>query len=250
VATNSVGASSPYTSTVYVINTPTSVSTSTGTCAGQMHNLIVGSNASNIMWQGGQTSFTASFGPTVTTVYSYTVFTGACSSTGTATMTVCAAPPTPTFTQLGNILTSSSAGGYQWYFNGGPIPGATTQTLDISVLGDGFYSVWADNGCGCQVSSTVIYLTVTNISPVSVFSGIQIFPNPAYDLLNIAFKAALEKEMSYSIVNSLGQTIKTGKIRSGTTDKISLDLEGMANGLYTLNLYSASASIKYKFLKQ
>ncbi len=250
VATNSVGASAPYTSTVYVINTPTSVPTSTGTCSGQLHSLTVTTNASNVIWQGGQTGTTASFGPTVTTVYSYTVFTGACSSTGTATMSVCAAPTTPTFTQLGNILTSTSAGGYQWYFNGGPIPGATTQTLDISVNGDGFYSVWADNGCGCQVSSTVIYLTVTNIDHLSAFSGIQIFPNPAYEILNIAFKTPLEKDMSFVIMNSLGQTVKTGKIRSGTSDKIALELDGLSSGLYTLSLSSSSASVTYKFIKQ
>ena len=69
-------------------------------------------------------------------------------------------------------------------------------------------------------------------------------------MLNIAFKTALEKDLSYSVINSLGQTIKTGKIRSGTLDKISVDLEGVASGLYTLDLYSASTSIKYKFIKQ
>ncbi|HWY10769.1 MAG TPA: PKD domain-containing protein [Bacteroidia bacterium] len=250
VATNSVGASSPYTSTVYVINTPTSVSTSTGTCAGQMHNLLVTTNASNVIWQGGQTGTSASFGPTVTTVYSYTVFSGACSSTGTATMSVGPPPATPSFTQLGNILTSTSAPGYQWYFNGGPIPGATTQTVDISVLGAGFYSVWVDNGMGCQVSSTVVFLTPTNINHLSNFEGVTISPNPAYEVLNIAFKTILDKDVSFTIINALGQTIKTGKIRSGTSEKTSVPLDGLANGLYTLSLYSASSSVSYKFLKQ
>jgi hypothetical protein len=250
VATNSVGASAPYTSSVYVIATPTSVSTSTGTCAGQSKNLLVATNAANVIWQGGQTGTSASFAPTVTTVYSYTVFTGACQSTGTATMTVGPAPATPTFTQLGNILTSTSSGGYQWYFNGGPIAGATSQTLDISATGNGFYSVWADNGSGCQVSSAVIYITTTSISNSSIFSGVEISPNPAYDVLNITFNAVLDKDMSYTIMNSLGQTIKTGKIRGGTKDKISMNLDGWANGLYTLSFYSSSSSVNYKFIKQ
>lgn len=250
VSTNSVGASAPYTTTVYVINTPTSVSTSTGTCAGQNKNLIVTSNASNIFWQGGQTSFTATFGPTVTTVYSYTVYTGACQSTGTATMSVGAAPATPSFTQLGNILTSSSAPGYQWYLNGSPIPGETNQTLDISLYGPGFYSIWVDNGSGCQASSTVVYLTPTGINNLALFSGVEISPNPAFDVLNITFKASVDSDVSLTVVNSLGQTVRTGKIKSGTTDKTTINLDGLANGLYTLNLYSSSGSVNHKFIKQ
>ena len=250
VSTNSVGPSAPYTTTVYVINTPTSVSTSTGTCAGQNKNLIVTSNASSIIWQGGQNTFTASFGPTVTTVYSYTVYSGACQSTGTSTINVGTALPTPTFTQLGNILTSSPATNYQWYFNGSPLPGENNQTLDISLYGTGFYSVWVDNGSGCQSSSSVLNLTPTNINQFSVFTGAEISPNPAYDVLNIVFKNPIEKEVSFTVINSLGQTIRTGKIKSGTADKTSIGLDGLANGLYTLNLYSATGSINYKFIKQ
>ena len=252
VATNSVGASSPYTTTVYVINTPTSVSTSTGTCAGQNKPLVVTSNASSIIWQGGQNTFTASFGPTVTTVYSYTVYTGACQSTGTATMTVGPAPATPSFTQVGNILTSSSATNYQWYLNGSPIPGEISQNIDISLYGPGFYSVWVDNGSGCQASSSVTFLTPgpNSIHQSSVFSGAQISPNPAYDVLNITFKTAVEKDISYTVIDPLGKTIRSGKIKSGTTDKTSIELEGLADGLYTLNLNSASVSINYKFIKQ
>ncbi len=249
VATNSVGASSPYTTTVYVINTPTSVSTSTGTCAGQNKNLIVTSNASSIIWQGGANTFTASFGPTVTTVYSYTVYTGACQSTGTATMTVGAAPPTPTFTQLGNILTSSSATGYQWYLNGSPIPGETNQILDISLYGSGFYSVWVDNGSGCQASSVVVNLVPTNVHLISVFTGAEISPNPAHEVINVVFKSVIDKDINYSVINSLGQTVRTGKLKNGAFDA-SIDLDGLANGLYTLSLNLRSTSSNYKFIKQ
>lgn len=250
VATNTVGASTPYTTAITVISSPTSAPTSTGTCSGQANSLMVATNAASVVWQGGQTGVTATFAPTVTTVYGYTVFTGACQSTGTATMTVGPAPTTPTFSQAGNILTSTPAAGYQWYFNGSPIIGATTSTLDISATGDGFYSVWVDNGMGCQVSSTVIYLTVTSIHQISTFSGIQISPNPAYEVLNIAFKSATDKDINYTVISSEGKIIKTGKIRSGNADKVSLNLEGLADGLYTLSLSSAATSANYKFIKQ
>ena len=251
VATNTVGASSPYTMAITVINTPTSIPTSTGTCAGQLATLTVTTNAANCLWQGGQLGFTANFSPTITTVYGYTVFSGACQSTGVVTMSVSPPPATPTFTQAGNVLTSSAAAGYQWYFNGGIIPGANSQTLNITPTGDGFYSVWVDNGAGCQASSTVVYLTVTKINELSVFNSLEISPNPAYEFLNINFKSAIaNKEISFTVINSAGQTIKSGKFRGADGDKFHLGLEGVADGMYTLRLSNEASVINYKFIKQ
>ncbi len=251
VATNTVGASSPYTIAVSVITTPTSIPTNTGTCAGQLATLTVTTNASNCIWQGGQLGFTANFSPTITTVYGYTVYTGACQSTGVITMSVSAPPATPTFTQAGNVLTSSPAPGYQWYFNGGAIIGATSQTLNITATGDGFYSVWVDNGAGCQSSSTVVYLTVTKINELSVFNALEISPNPAYEFLNINFKSGItNKEISFTVINSAGQTIKSGKFRGSDGDKFHLGLEGVADGMYTLRLSNEASVINYKFIKQ
>lgn len=248
VATNSVGVSSPYTMTVNIVNTPTSVPTTTGTCAGQPVNVMVATNAASVTWQGGQNGTTATYAPTVTSVYSYTVYTGACSSTGTATINVGTPPPTPTVTGAGNILSTGSASSYQWYLNGTPIPGATGQTYDASLTGSGWYSVWVGNGSGCESSSTSTYITVTGINELPELAGIEVTPNPAKDHLEIIFKSNSGRDVTYVILNSLGQEVKQGntKAQAGSSR---VELEGLSDGVYTLVLSSNNAMLKYKFVK-
>ncbi len=250
IATNSVGASTPYTTAVTVINTPTSVPTNTGTCSGQPANLIVTTNAASCVWQGGSMGMTASFAPTVTTVYGYTVYTGACASVGTATMTVGALPATPSITASGNTLTCSSATSYQWYLNGSIIPGATGQTYNTALTGDGFYSVWVGNGTGCENSSTAIFVTVTSVTELSVFQALEVSPNPAKDVLYLSFNSSYDKELSFTLTNTLGQTIRTGTIKPVQGQKTIISLDGISEGSYILNLISSGSNAKYKFIKQ
>jgi PKD repeat protein len=248
VATNTVGASSPYSTTISVVSSPTAVATSTGVCSGQFGVLTVNTNASLVTWPGGQTGNSATYSPTVTTVYSYTASSGACQTTGTATMTVGTPPPTPSISTSGNVLTSSSSTNYQWYLNGGPISGGTSQSFTATV--SGWYSVWIDNGSGCQASSAAIYITVTDMPEFTAFNSLEISPNPARESLNLGFKSAYDKDISYSIKSALGQVIKTGKIRAVPGEKCSLGLNDLANGVYMLELSTDAASVNFKFIRQ
>ncbi|MGZ4036984.1 MAG: T9SS type A sorting domain-containing protein, partial [Bacteroidia bacterium] len=248
VATNTVGASTPFTTTISVVGSPTAVATSTSICAPQNGVLTVNTNASFVTWQGGQTGNSAVYAPTVTTAYSYTAANGACQVTGTATITVGLPPPTPSFTQTGNVLTSSSALNYQWYLNGSPISGATSQNYTITT--SGWYSVWTDNGTGCQASSASVYITITSLDGFSVFNAMEAGPNPAKDQLILVFKPDYNKEISGTIKNAAGQIVKAIKIRPVSGEKFKIDLEGIADGVYTLSLVSEGAAVNYKFVKQ
>jgi hypothetical protein len=61
------------------------------------------------------------------------------------------APPKPVVTVDGNKLTSTPAATYQWYFEGGVIPGATAQEYIASKPGK--YSVAITDGNGCAAVS-------------------------------------------------------------------------------------------------
>jgi hypothetical protein len=248
VSTNTVGASSPYTGTISVVGTPTAAATSTNICVGQTGYLTVNTNASQINWQAGQTGTVAAFSPTTTTVYSYTASVGACQAVGTATLTVGTPPPVPTISQAGNVLTSTSAPMYQWYLNGGLLSGATAQSYTATA--SGWYSVWVDNGTGCQSSSSAVYITVTDVNELSVFNALEISPNPAKENLNLQFRSKEEKEISFSIKNSLGQVVKSGKFNVQSGEKKILSLDGLSDAVYTLNLATSAASVNYKFVKQ
>ncbi|MFY9311125.1 MAG: T9SS type A sorting domain-containing protein [Bacteroidia bacterium] len=62
--------------------------------------------------------------------------------------------PTPTITQNGPVLTSSSATGNQWYLNGNIISGATSQTYTTTQSGS-YTVVVTSNGCTSAASAAV-----------------------------------------------------------------------------------------------
>lgn len=248
VATNSVGISTPYVSTVSVISTPTAVSTSTSICAGQSGGVTVSTNASSVIWTGGQTGNTAYYNPTTTTVYNYTASSGACQIIGTSTITVGSPPATPTLTQIGNTLNSSPAVGYQWYLNGNLITGATSQTY--TPTSDGWYTVWVSNG-NCQASSSAIYVTVTGVdNELLLFAGVEISPNPAKETLRLNFKNSFEKAIKYCIINSVGQIVDKGSINPAYETKSIIQIAHLAEGVYVLKLQDEKSELNYKFIKQ
>ncbi len=80
------------------------------------------------------------------------------------TVSVTPAPPTPTISQNGTVLTSSATSGNQWYLDGTLMPGATNQTYTISQNGD--YIVIATVG-SCP-SDTSAILTINSAFTVDI----------------------------------------------------------------------------------
>ncbi|HEY2324746.1 MAG TPA: IPT/TIG domain-containing protein, partial [Thermoanaerobaculia bacterium] len=95
-----------------------------------------------------------------------------CSATSAATtVTVNPIPPTPTVTPGGPTtfcsggsvtLTSSSASGNQWYLNGAPIGGQTSQTYVASAAGD--YTVVV-TATGCSSAASAATTVTVNPNP-------------------------------------------------------------------------------------
>src|SRR5690606_5791633 len=74
-----------------------------------------------------------------------------------------------TFCNGGKVtLTSSSAGGNQWYKNGQAIQGATAQQLVVTQAGD--YSV-AVNGAGGTVRSSVVKVSILSIPAAPIIAA-------------------------------------------------------------------------------
>ncbi|CAN5207997.1 hypothetical protein BH09BAC5_BH09BAC5_16340 [soil metagenome] len=97
-----------------------------------------------------------------------------------------AAPAIPTISQLGNVLSSSSATTYQWYVDGVLIPGATAQSYTAS--GDGVYVVRVTDSNGCWYSYSLLYdfTFTTGINVFDLNHNLLIYPNPANQFINIS----------------------------------------------------------------
>ena len=132
--------------------TPGSVTLTSSSATGNQWNL----NGNPI---GGETN--SSYVATASGSYTVTVTDGnGCSSTSAATVvTANPVPPQPTITPNGSViacdsgtLTSSSATGNQWYYQGNLLSGETNQTLNVD--NDGDYTVIVTlNGCSSPTSA-------------------------------------------------------------------------------------------------
>ncbi len=83
--------------------------------------------------------------------------------------------PTPVITQDYDKLISSVAIGNQWYRDGLPVPGATSQTYIATENGD-YFAIISLNGCYSDTSNH-IQVVVTGVPPLPS-SRLIIYPNP------------------------------------------------------------------------
>ncbi len=247
ISTNVNGSSASYSGTVNVISPPNISVTTPTICQTGVSKLINATGASTYSWSTGATTNYIIASPTVTTVYTVTGTTGACSSVKTATIFVGSAAPTPTISQNANVLTSSSATNNQWYFNNTIISGATAQTYTVTQAGAYHVVVSPLYGCPAGTSSTVS-VVFTGIEAVSFENTISISPNPAKDVIYINSPVLVQKSINYSIYSVQGQITKSGVINLNSNE--SINISDLSAGTYEIKFYNNQSASTYKFIKQ
>jgi len=115
--------------------------------------------------------------------------------------------PTPTITQNGNVFTSSSATGNQWYRNGSPLAGETNPTYTATASGTYRVEVTGAGGCTLQSNDITFTLTpVSNVDPNAI--GLTVSPNPSTTgQFNIQFETSTRSNLSIALLNAVGQKV-------------------------------------------
>jgi hypothetical protein len=160
---------------------------------------------------------------------------GGCSSAISlpTTVTVNATPATPTITQNGGILTSSSATGNQWFLNSVAIPGATSQTYITAANGNYTVTVTAN---GCSATSTGTNVTTSGMSEALAGMSVQVYPNPANGSFNVKLEG-YQKDAAVVLYNLAGQQIIADKVAADGNAK-NINIKGLAAGTYLLKVTS------------
>jgi len=155
-------------------------------------------------------------------------------------------PTTPTISQNGNVLTSSSATGNQWLLNGEAIPGDTNQsyTVPLPITSTSCYSVAITNIFGCSATSDTICFLPLGISELMKNKGMYAYPNPTTD--NLTIETNFNEEHRLEIINLLGQMIYTTYIGR----KSIINTSSYASGLYFLKIYTDKEIVVRKFVKE
>lgn len=155
-------------------------------------------------------------------------------------------PAPPVITAIGNLLTSSLAINYEWYFDSSLITSATNSTYTANA--DGFYSVTVANEFNCQSSSEQVYITVNAIaSDEKGNDEIIIAPTLVSDHAVIQLKTE-QKVETIQVYDALGRMVINVKDPSSFT---TMDLSNIASGnLVVLIRFKDGTLKKAKLIKE
>ena len=153
----------------------------------------------------------------------------------------------PTITETNKVLSATAGTGYsyQWYLDGNPINGATSQTYTPTQ--DGFYTVVVSTDSTCNATSDPYPFKSNGINELTD-AAVKVYPNPANEILNIEVPArGNNNSVTLSVYSVIGKLIyKEAYSNNGLVHPVVLDaLE--SNGIYFLQIQSGTSTITKKF---
>lgn len=220
-----------------VPNTPQILATSEEICSGDGVTLFALGNIT-LTWDNGIEN-NVEFFPTQTTTYTVTGNDGAsCSSTASIEIVVNQAPAVPTITIFAGSLVSSAISGNQWYLNGSPIDGATSQSFSYTEPGN-YTVVVTSNGCTSTSSVTEVFASVEEL-----LSNTVVYPNPAEEVLNIN---GLLPGTVFNLLDARGQLVKSTTLNASST---SMDVADLQSGIYVATMIYQNFTHHITIVKQ
>jgi photosystem II stability/assembly factor-like uncharacterized protein len=138
-----------------------------------------------------------------------------------------------------NILSSDTEGStYQWYFNGEPIPGASSRTYEVTKTGDYFVEVVYANTC-VSGPSNIINVVISSIVDLNGQS-LTLYPNPASNYFQLK---GVDQLSHVTLWNLSGQLI-----RQYNSNLSRYDLSHISSGVYMVRVTDGEHSAILKLV--
>ena len=120
---------------------------------------------------------------------------------------------------------------YQWFQDGLPIAGATSQELLVEVTG--YYSVEVTNAYGCVLLSDELQVVISGIPEPNVLH-IAVVPNPMSDAARMVFSEALASGTRMELVDVNGRIVR--KLNGNGSRELRIERGHLESGLYVLRV--------------
>lgn len=148
-------------------------------------------------------------------------------------VTVNPKPATPVISQNGNVLTSTSASGNQWYNASGPIAGATAKNYSITTNGT-YYCIVSIAGCISDTSNK-LNAVYNGISKLDNSEDWVVYPNPASGYFYCNTVGVKTADLKLNIYTMTGVLVKSSSIIQNEQKISTVDL---STGIYIVELRS------------
>ena len=152
-------------------------------------------------------------------------------------------PPTPVISQNGNILTSNSQTGNQWYDSNGLIVGETSSTL--SLISDGiYYCVVNVLNCTSDTSNQ-INANLATVNETQFEKNLKIYPNPTSSITTFQTDAYFNNA-NIAFTDCIGQIVE--QIININGNSFKYDCKNLPKGIYFIRITEDSKIIATKKL--
>lgn len=146
-----------------------------------------------------------------------------------------------------NPITTLGRLNYQWLFNGQPIPGANDSIFVPNRSGN--YTVVITTSAGCRVQSAAF--AVTSLEQALTRAELNIYPNPATQVLNVSMPDAGIERLQYRMVSANGMLAAQGTLLLGNDGgAATIETSQMPRGLYLLQLSDGKQTVTRKVMLQ
>jgi PKD repeat protein len=142
-------------------------------------------------------------------------------------------------------FSSTSLNGTNFSWNFGDSHTGTGQSSTHTYTASGAYPVTLTvyDRCKTSLYTDTVHISILNGVRNNEQSGLIIYPNPASQTVHIDISDGMAiTDCSISFINSLGQIVKSKAIHNHNN---TVDIEGLANGMYTIKIRTADSEFNY-----
>lgn len=145
--------------------------------------------------------------------------------------------PHPVAEQQGDsiVVTNGPFGQYQWYFNGAPLPGATSSIIVPAASGNYYVVAWDDNDC--SGNSYNVEFTHTGIADLTSLYQVEVYPNPATEQFTLVADFGKSTTVTLIVSDITGREIMKPEIIENTSSiRRTFDVRHLDSGIYHIRL--------------